>query len=96
MEGRMRDLPSVPRQGPTAYLSCPFPFKCPSECREGSKAMGAASPVLRCYSELLLGKDRNKRNLSKKRDDKEKKEKAAGAGPGSHKQLFSSGSEQNH
>lgn len=58
--------------------------------------MGAASPVLRRYSELLLGKDRNKRNLSKEQNDKEKKERAAGAGPGSHKQLFSSGSEQNH
>lgn len=58
--------------------------------------MGAASRVLHCYSELLLGKDMNKRNLSKKQKDKEKKKKVAGAGPGSHGQLFSSGSEQNH
>lgn len=60
------------------------------------EATGAASPAPLHYSELLLGKDMNKRNLSKKQKDKEKKKKAAGAGPGSHKQLFSSGSEQNY
>lgn len=54
----------------------------------------AASRVVHHYSEFLLEKHRNKRRLSKKQEDKRKKRKVAGAGPGSHT-LITNGSEQN-
>lgn len=55
----------------------------------------AASQVVHHYSEFLLEKDRNKRRLSKKQEDRRKKRKVAGAGSGSHTHLLPSGSEQN-
>lgn len=93
---RPRDLPSVPMTRTHSLPSAPFPSNAPVNAGKEGRQWGAASCVLHRYSELLLGKNMNKRNLSKKQKDKEKKKKVAGAGPGSHEQLFSSGSEQNH